>query len=101
MVDTTALTSGSLDAYQVVANLLGVSVATAVVVLTIISIWALIWKGIALWKAAGKKSMIWFIVLLVVNTMGILEILYIFVFSKINLKKGGGGKAATSKKKKK
>lgn len=45
--------------------------------------WTLPWKGVALWKAANKKDKVWFILLLVLNTLGILEILYIFVFSKI------------------
>jgi len=45
-------------------------------------IWSLIWKGWALWKAARAGSKPWFVVLLVINTVGILEILYIFVFSK-------------------
>jgi uncharacterized protein YpmS len=36
----------------------------------------------ALWKAAQLKHKRWFIILLVVNTIGILEILYLFVFSK-------------------
>lgn len=44
--------------------------------------WSLFWKGWALWKAARAESKIWFIVLLLVNTVGILDILYIFVFSK-------------------
>lgn len=44
--------------------------------------WSLLWKGWALWKAAKNGSKPWFIVLLVVNTMGILDLLYIFVFSK-------------------
>ena len=48
----------------------------------LISLWSLAWKGLALWKAAGKKDAVWFIVLLIVNTLGILEIFYIFVFSK-------------------
>jgi len=56
-------------------------------VLIIILIWSLVWKGIALWIAARKKSLVWFILLLVVNTLGILEILYIFLFSKINFEK--------------
>lgn len=50
--------------------------------LFIILVWSLIWKGFALWKSARKSSKIWFIVLLVVNTIGILEILYIYIFSK-------------------
>lgn len=45
-------------------------------------LWSLVWKGWALWKAAKNGSKVWFVVLLVVNTLGILEILYIFVFGK-------------------
>jgi len=44
----------------------------------LIWIWIIIWKGIALWKAAREGSKTWFIVLLIVNTLGILEIIYIF-----------------------
>lgn len=47
-------------------------------------IWSLIWKGIALWKSARLTDKAWFIVLLIVNTVGILEIFYIFVFAKRN-----------------
>ena len=49
-------------------------------------IWSIFWKGWALWKAARQDSKVWFIVLLIVNTVGILEILYIFVFSKMSQK---------------
>lgn len=45
-------------------------------------IWSVIWKGLALWKAARLESKIWFVVLLLVNTAGILEILYLYVFTK-------------------
>lgn len=45
-------------------------------------LWTLPWKGIALWKAARRGDLRWFVALLVVNTLGILEILYIFIFSK-------------------
>lgn len=45
-------------------------------------IWSAIWKGIALWKAARQSDKRWFIVMLVVNTVGILEMLYIYIFSK-------------------
>lgn len=44
----------------------------------IIMIWSLIWKGLALWKAARVGSKPWFIILLLVSTLGILEIIYIF-----------------------
>jgi len=52
------------------------------VIFIILIFWSLLWKGIALWKAAKNNSKLWFVVLLVVNTLGILEILYIFVFAK-------------------
>jgi len=44
--------------------------------------WDLYWRGRALWLAAQKKELYWFIALLVVNSVGILPLLYIFVFSK-------------------
>lgn len=45
-------------------------------------LWSLPWKGVALWKSARLGSKSWFVALLVINTLGILEILYIYVFSK-------------------
>jgi len=41
--------------------------------------WSLEWKGLALWRAARKGDKVWFIVFLLVNTLGILEILYLYV----------------------
>ena len=52
-----------------------------VLVFTLITMWSLVWKGIALWKASQNKNKAWFIVLLVVNTLGILEIIYIYFIS--------------------
>jgi methionyl-tRNA synthetase len=51
-------------------------------ILFLILAWTLPWKGVALWKAALRNDMWWFIALLVINTLGVLEILYIFIFSK-------------------
>ena len=45
-------------------------------------LWSLAWKGMALWKASKANSQGWFIALLLVNTFGILDILYIYVFSE-------------------
>jgi hypothetical protein len=44
--------------------------------------WVLPWKGVALWKAARNSHKKWFVVLLIINTLAILEIIYIFYFSK-------------------
>ncbi|MCX6797767.1 MAG: DUF5652 family protein [Candidatus Falkowbacteria bacterium] len=41
-------------------------------------LWTAAWKGVALWKAARNNSLAWFIILFVINTAGILEIIYIF-----------------------
>ncbi len=48
----------------------------------VLVVWSLIWKGIALWRAARNTDKVWFVILLIVNTVGLLEILYIFVFGK-------------------
>ncbi len=50
--------------------------------LWIVIAWTLAWKGYALWIAARKGSKPWYIALLILNTLGILEILYIYVFSR-------------------
>jgi len=44
--------------------------------------WTLPWKIAALWRAAKRGEKVWFIVLLVVNSLAILDILYIYVFSR-------------------
>ncbi len=55
---------------------------TGGLLLIILIAWSLAWKGVALWKAARKGEKIWFVALLVINTLGILEILYVYVFSE-------------------
>lgn len=44
--------------------------------------WTFYWKYRALWYAAKHDHKWWFITLLIINTAGILEILYLYVFSK-------------------
>jgi|APSaa5957512622_1039677.scaffolds.fasta_scaffold118257_2 hypothetical protein len=41
-------------------------------------VWNLPWKGVALWKAARRKEVGWFILIFLVQTMAILEIFYLF-----------------------
>lgn len=48
-------------------------------VLILLSIWALAIKGIALWTAARRKEKGWFIALLIINTLGILEVIYLLI----------------------
>ncbi len=46
--------------------------------LIILCVWSMVWKGIALWKSAKNKDLAWFIIMFIINTAGILEIIYIF-----------------------
>jgi methionyl-tRNA synthetase len=41
-----------------------------------------IWKGLALWPAARNRQLVWYLALLIVNTVGILEIVYLIFFRK-------------------
>ncbi len=50
--------------------------------LIVLLVWSLVWRGIALWRAARLGQQNWFIAILVLNTIGILEILYLFWFAK-------------------
>jgi membrane protein YdbS with pleckstrin-like domain len=65
-----------------IATQLGMSLGLLIVII----VWVLAWKLIALWKSARNNQLVWFIVLGLVNTMGILEILYIFIFHKLGIK---------------
>ncbi len=56
------------------------------VLLFALFLWSLLWKGIALWKASKNDQKNWFIVMLVVNTVGILELVYLFYFAKKRMK---------------
>jgi hypothetical protein len=50
-------------------------------------LWTLAWKGWALWIAARNGHKWWFVALLVINTLAILEIIYIFAIGRPALKK--------------
>lgn len=45
-------------------------------------IWSAIWKGIALWKSGRNNQLTWFLLLFILNTAGILPIVYIMFFQK-------------------
>ncbi len=51
-------------------------------VLIVVAIWELFWKGIALWKSAKNNQQYWFVAMLVLNTAGILPIIYLVFFEK-------------------
>lgn len=46
-------------------------------------LWSLFWKGLALWHAGRRGDAWWFIIMLVVNLFGIIEIIYLFGVAKL------------------
>ena len=43
-------------------------------------LWTLVWKGLGLWYSGVNKQKGWFIAMLILNTMGILPIIYLIWF---------------------
>lgn len=56
-----------------------------ILTIVLVVIWTIPWKGVALWKAARNGDRGWFIAILLINTLAILEIAYIFILSKRSL----------------
>ena len=53
--------------------------------LLVLTVWSIFWKGLALWHSGRRAQPWWFVVLLIVNTLGILEIIYLFAIAKLKL----------------
>lgn len=47
-------------------------------------IWDLFFRGWAMWRAARNSQKVWFVFLLIMNTLGILPIIYLKFFQKKN-----------------
>lgn len=65
-------------------------------------VWSMFWKGLALWHASKKGQKIWFIAMFVINTFGILELIYLFFVAKaiVEVRWVGEGEKKPSPKKK-
>jgi hypothetical protein len=57
------------------------------IVFTAVALWSLLWKGLALWRSSQKKSKVWFVIILVFNTAGLIPILYLIFTKNPNRKK--------------
>lgn len=55
--------------------------ATLAPLIIILIVWSLFWKGLGLWHAAKRGEGWWFLAILLLNTAGILEIVYLFIVS--------------------
>ncbi len=45
-------------------------------------VWSMVWKGIALWKCGRNDQLGWYVILFIINTAGILEMIYLAFFQK-------------------
>ncbi len=48
-----------------------------IIIVGVLSLWELVWKGIGMWKAARNNDTGWFVCIFIFSTMGILPIIYI------------------------
>lgn len=55
----------------------------SLLVVLLLAVWSLVWKGLALWHSGRRGDVRWFIFLLLINTVGILEIIYLFGVIKL------------------
>jgi uncharacterized protein DUF5652 len=53
-----------------------------IALIVVVGIWEVVWKAIALWRAGNDRNLLWFVLMFVLNTAGILEIVYIFGISR-------------------
>ncbi len=45
----------------------------------VLAIWDLAWKGLSLWRSSKNNQKYWFIAILVVNSVGLLPIVYLVI----------------------
>jgi hypothetical protein len=55
-------------------------------IFAIIALWSVFWKGLALWHSSRRDQRLWFVILLIVSTLGVLEIIYLFFVLKMKPK---------------
>jgi hypothetical protein len=57
-----------------------------IILFVVLIIWSATWKGLALWRAAKRTDLVWFIIFIILNTAGILEIIYYYLIAKTDKK---------------
>lgn len=56
---------------------------TQITLIVLLVAWELMWKMLALWRAARQNQPYWFFAILVLNTVGILPMLYLLLTPKL------------------
>ncbi|MEO8863195.1 MAG: DUF5652 family protein [Candidatus Saccharimonadales bacterium] len=52
--------------------------ASQLYVLLVLILWSTVWKYLALWRAGTNRDIKWFIFFCIFNTLGFIEILYLY-----------------------
>ena len=68
-------------------TLFGIGGTLVLILFLVAMFWSIVWKGIALWKSARNGHKGWYVAILILNTLGILEIIYLIFFNKKKAKK--------------
>lgn len=55
------------------------NLASFFAIITILAIFGVILKGLSLWRAGRRGQKWWFISILIVNSLGILPLIYLFI----------------------
>jgi len=58
-----------------------------IITIVILSMWELVWKAFGLWHSAKNDDKLWFVLIMVLNTAGILPIVYLLTKTKFFKKK--------------
>jgi hypothetical protein len=53
-----------------------------IILMVLLVTWTLFWKGYSIWTSARMGHKRWFVVLVVFNTLGILDIFYLSLVAK-------------------
>ena len=51
----------------------------------LLAVWSLLWQALGMWHSARRGEWIWFVIFLLIHTLGILEIIYLFAFAKLKM----------------
>lgn len=68
---------GFAPAWWIGVGFIGLTIALVILVLSVVL------KGYSLWTAARRGEKWWFIIIMIVNTMGILELIYLIWVAKV------------------
>ena len=52
------------------------------VLVSVLFVWDVAWKAVAMWKAARNNHLAWFVCIVIFNTVGILPIIYLLLDGK-------------------